>query len=80
MPSARSMLAKIAVAFAVLLLISFGLCGIALQSEHTQDLGIIALVGLLIGGVGLVLSGVAAVVLGIVSAVRSRTPPPPPPF
>ncbi len=77
--STWSTLAKVAAFFAVVLLLSLGLCGLALaQSKSTgADLATLSLWGMVIGAAGLLLSGVAAVVLAIVSAFQGGPPPPP---
>lgn len=62
----RSNLSKLAVAFAVLLLLTLGLCGFAISPaadgfDHIM-LAIVALIGLLISIAGLIVTGIIAVV------------------
>ena len=78
-----SIIAKAAVVFTVILLLSFGLCGIAVfGGTHAPNwVGTLAFPGMALGAAGLLLSGIAAVVLAIINAMRGdqRRPPPPPP-
>lgn len=79
MSTAWSVIARIAVAFTVILVLSLGLCGYSLATNKTQNLAGAALVGMVIGAGGLVLTGVAAIIAAIVSATRGGAPPPPRP-
>ena len=75
-----SVVAKAAIASAVILLLSFGLCGVAVfGGKGAPDwVGTLAFPGMVLGAAGLLVSGLAALVLACVQAWRGNGPKPPP--
>ena len=82
MSSAWSIIGKFAIGLGVIVLLSLGLCGVAMQfggngsSGTAADIGFF---GFMLGCGGLVLTGFAAIVVAVMTAFRGRTPPPPAP-
>lgn len=78
MSSAWSILAKVAAFFAVVLVVSLGLCGFAVATVG-NELASASFIGMVIGAAGFLLTAVAAVIVGVVRAFKSKAPPPTPP-
>ena len=79
MASTWNWIAKLAIIASAVLLLSLGLCGLAIKSNDGGSLAIIALIGMLVGGAGVVVAAIAAIVTAIAGSGTNRTPPPPPP-
>ena len=83
MSTAWSVVSKMAIAFAGILLLSLGLCGITVAFSHPGNsmdtITGIGFFGTLLGAGGLVLTGVIAIIVAIASAFQGGSPPPPPP-
>jgi len=79
-PDRWSGLGKFAAGSAVLMLLSLGLCGVALSQNHMSGgMAMAGLLGFLAGGLGLAVAALIAIVIAI-SGSGSKAPPPDPPY